>query len=570
MKDNIILKKNTRTLSFIFILSSLAIYGLEFFVPKIVTLLIDSIKNFNVYMSIGLVFLLVSVRISSNLGNSISIALVKKRCNDIIKESNITLIKNISFSKHKFSLDLDNKKNVHQSIIDRLDALKSLLLGQLTLIGKTLHIIIMISVICVVNFKIGLIVSLSVGLSLFAFSKFYKNNAALENLIIKSRSSYFSQIFEGIRLFEGIRSVGAQYFFNTTTSRKLNNFIRADNLRIKSDFIATFLDAIFSNIVILVSLLSISIFSSFGEINIANAVTIFFLASTTSSLTSSLFTMYITFQRSKIRYDESRFSFDHRGAISDIPSLSNFSNRIESNSQIECVTLSNVKFKYDINKSSSISVNKLKFEIGSNTAVVGKSGGGKSTLGKLVGGIVKPVEGTVEYTYSNHNNETIESIDPKVVFVPQAPFLLPGSLRDNLLLGRSNVNDETIVDVLKDLSLFPGDEIDSSFLKMQVEKTNFSGGELQRLNIARAALQPSDIIILDEPSSALDLVSEVVISDFIRKKFDDRIVITIAHRMSSLQQCDSLVVVGNDDDVDFFKNYFPKLINNVSLVEGFI
>jgi ABC transporter related len=170
-------------------------------------------------------------------------------------------------------------------------------------------------------------------------------------------------------------------------------------------------------------------------------------------------------------------------------------------------TFENVKYK-DI-----LAIDDLKIELGKITCITGPSGSGKSTLLRLINKLISPDSGII--TLNGEDIADINSVDyrRRVPMLSQSPVTFPGDIRENLLIGRKfqakdEPSDDKLRKALKAVSL------DES-LDKDIE--NLSGGEQQRVSIARLMLLDSDIYLLDEPSSALDDLTE----DFVIKSMVD-------------------------------------------------
>ena len=167
---------------------------------------------------------------------------------------------------------------------------------------------------------------------------------------------------------------------------------------------------------------------------------------------------------------------------------------------------------------------------------MGVSGCGKSTIFQLMMRFYDPQEGRI----------LLDDIDIKVIdlkwlrnqigYVGQEPLLLATSIRENMLLGKPNATDEEIVNALKKAEIF--EFIDSLKDKMDTNVgsggSQLSGGQKQRIAIARALLKDPKILLLDEATSALDRRNEKLIQSTINKVSEDKITITIAHRIKTI------------------------------------
>lgn len=178
------------------------------------------------------------------------------------------------------------------------------------------------------------------------------------------------------------------------------------------------------------------------------------------------------------------------------------------------------------------------------TAIVGKSGAGKTTLIDLLMGLNKPEKGQVFLDGNPLTDNNLLSLRKAISYVPQDPFLFNGSIRENLLLVEPNATDEQIWEALK----FSSAAEFVNGLPFGLETVigdrgvKISGGERQRLVLARAILRNPSILILDEATSALDTENEAKIQEAIERLKGKMTIILIAHRLTTIRNADQVVV----------------------------
>ena len=184
-------------------------------------------------------------------------------------------------------------------------------------------------------------------------------------------------------------------------------------------------------------------------------------------------------------------------------------------------------------------------EPGETVALVGPSGAGKSTLLSLLHRFYDPQRGCVRLDGSDLRDVTLKSLRDQFTIVFQDPMLLRRSIRDNIAFGREGAQEEEIVRAAK-LALAHEfiEQLPQGYDTLVLERGgNLSGGQKQRLSIARAILRDTPIVILDEPSTGLDAVSEARVGEALDHLSQGRTTFVIAHRFATLRQADKIVVL---------------------------
>jgi ABC-type multidrug transport system fused ATPase/permease subunit len=184
-------------------------------------------------------------------------------------------------------------------------------------------------------------------------------------------------------------------------------------------------------------------------------------------------------------------------------------------------------------------------EPGEVTAFVGPSGGGKSTIFNLVLALYAPQQGAVRVDGQDYRSVSVESIRRQIAYVGQDVFLFHGSIRYNIALGRIGATEEEIVAAAKAAH---ADEFISRFpagydTHVGEQGAQLSGGQRQRISIARALIRDAPIILLDEPTAALDSESERFVQDAMGKLIKGRTTLVIAHRLHTVVQANRIYVI---------------------------
>lgn len=213
------------------------------------------------------------------------------------------------------------------------------------------------------------------------------------------------------------------------------------------------------------------------------------------------------------------------------------------------IKFNHVNFSYDGQRMILKDVN-LSVPVGKKVALVGNSGGGKSTVCSLIPRLYELDSGNITIDGTDITEFTLSSLRDKISMVFQDNFLFDGTVRQNLMYGKADATDEEINRAIKSAYL---DEFVQKLPKgidtlIGERGLLLSGGQKQRLAIARAILKNAPIVILDEATSALDNKSEKVVQRALDKLMEGRTTIVIAHRLSTVMDADKILVI-NDGHV---------------------
>ncbi|MEO2066007.1 MAG: ATP-binding cassette domain-containing protein, partial [Desulfurobacteriaceae bacterium] len=187
----------------------------------------------------------------------------------------------------------------------------------------------------------------------------------------------------------------------------------------------------------------------------------------------------------------------------------------------------------------------LSFLKGKKYAIVGKSGSGKSTLVNLIPRFYEPTEGKVEVNGKDYRSYKLLPLRKRIGMVSQEIILFRGTVKENISIGKPEATLEEVVEAAKIANIH---DFITSLPKgydtlIGEGGIQLSGGQRQRIAIARAVLKDPDVLILDEATSALDSETERAIQKAIDERFKDRILITVAHRLSTVLNSDEIIFI---------------------------
>ncbi len=215
--------------------------------------------------------------------------------------------------------------------------------------------------------------------------------------------------------------------------------------------------------------------------------------------------------------------------------------------KIKKLTFDNVSFKHLTANRNALNHISFETSTGETIAFVGPSGSGKTTLVKLLVGLYQPLEGDILYNGILSKEIDLDQLRERVGFVTQDTQLFSGTIRENLLFVRPNATDEECMTVLhraacQGLLARASNGLDTVIGEGGVK---VSGGEKQRLSIARALLRRPDLLVFDEATSSLDSLTEEEITETIKdvSVYNDHITILIAHRLSTIMHADRIYVL---------------------------
>lgn len=236
------------------------------------------------------------------------------------------------------------------------------------------------------------------------------------------------------------------------------------------------------------------------------------------------------------------------------------------------ISFENVSFSYTGEKQTLDNIN-LHINVGESLAIVGNSGGGKSTLASLLPRFYDIGGGSIKIDGIDIRDLSLHSLRENIALVFQDNFLFSGTIRDNIMCGNMEATEELLYDAVNSACL--NEFIQSLPLGLDTETGErgilLSGGQKQRVAIARAFLKNAPILILDEATSALDNKSEKIVQQAIDNLMKDKTVFVIAHRLSTIRNADRIAVIqegqllelGSHDELILIENGHYKQLYNM-------
>jgi ABC-type multidrug transport system fused ATPase/permease subunit len=232
----------------------------------------------------------------------------------------------------------------------------------------------------------------------------------------------------------------------------------------------------------------------------------------------------------------------------------------------QSIVIDNVSYCYPLSKEDVLKKITIEFKANQMIAIVGPSGGGKSTLIDLLPRLRTPKEGVIKFDGSNIEEIRLKSLRQSIAYAPQFPQIFDGTIKNHILYGKSNATTEDVQEAVR----IAGAEEFINKLPQGIETVigedaiRLSGGQRQRLDLARALVRKASILVLDEPTSNLDAESEDLFRQALQRirKEENITIIIVAHRLASIADADQIVVLNQGVVEDMGKH------NNLLKREG--
>lgn len=245
--------------------------------------------------------------------------------------------------------------------------------------------------------------------------------------------------------------------------------------------------------------------------------------------------------------------------------------------KIETVEFNNISFKYEGAEKEMLKDVNFTAKTGEKIAIIGSTGAGKSTLMNLLLRFLDASSGELLYNGVNIQDYTEKELRQQIAFVPQNRMLFSGTIRENLKFGNENATDEEMIEALKlaEAWEFVSSLEDGLDSRVEQKGDNFSGGQKQRLSIARALVKKASVHIYDDSFSALDAKTEARLRNNLKKINEDSIVFVVAQRITSVTDATRIIVlnegevvgIGTHDELKVTNQIYQEIMNSQSSLE---
>ncbi|WP_341794950.1 ABC transporter ATP-binding protein [Rickettsia endosymbiont of Rhinocyllus conicus] len=389
------------------------------------------------------------------------------------------------------------------------------------------------------SFKLASIVIITIPLLLIPIIKFGKHVKALSKKTLESQSLLASDINESFSNIKTIHAFGGQAAKITEFNNLLQDYLTysATRLKIRALFFAFSMAFIFLGVTLVIWIGALDIVK--GNLSSGQIISFIYYAIIAGFSSGGIFELLSEMHLPLAALERIVTIIDK----SPIINHTNYSNLKPVNSI--SLEFKNVNFSYPSRPNLKI-LNNISFKIDSTQfiGIVGRSGSGKSTLMQLLLGFYVQESGIILV-----NSQDIALLNPNeirklIAYVPQEASIFSGTIKSNIMFGNDS-SEEEITEIIKITGIADfADKIpDGINAKIGEKGVRLSGGQKQRIALARALLRKPQILLLDEAMSALDTESEQKLLNSIRDIMQGKIIISIAHRISSIESADNILVI---------------------------
>jgi ABC-type multidrug transport system fused ATPase/permease subunit len=523
----------------------LAIMLSTIFVPELISRSIDNLQNSNVdaFIYATTVILLIQLLVGSS---TIFLNRFRDSYDTRINFDALSVFYSRVLKLPYIKIQKEKKgQQVYQRIVERLSLSMQINQNAFYFLQSVSSIFYYVAILSYLN--VSLLYMLGVALAVLYFTNKYISREYRRICDQKTNSSgqLNSLLFDGINKITTLKLLGATDYHQTRADEKIANLSVLEKKSIKIEFY----QGVASSVLVLLIKLSLIVYllAQFADqqLSIADTLAQIFFLNLIFGPVQSIYTCINRIKGNIVALEKShRFLDNDPNLPLTTPAQSTVT--APQNNQV-LLSIRNLHFDYD-NKSAIDNIN-MDIIKGQKVAIVGKSGSGKSTLLALICKLLTPKNGMITW----RNNSIFEMNDylSNVSVLPQAPTVLPLTLRENLMLGNDKpVAEQAIFEMVKDLKLDSKlDDLDH-LLDCIIDDNEFSKGELQRISLGRVLLKDADLFIFDEATSSLDTETESIVSVVMTKYLAGKTVITVAHRLNTIVSADNIFVMNNGKVVE--------------------
>lgn len=391
--------------------------------------------------------------------------------------------------------------------------------------------------------KLSVIVITIIPLLLLPLIKFGKYVRNLSKNALKSQANIAVNLEETVSNICTIQAFNQQANKIADFNRQISDYLKhtADRLKIRSIFFAIAISVILVSITIVIWVGSRDIV--YGDLSSGQMISFIYYAIIAGMSSGGIFELLSEVHSSLI-------ASERVFALIDYSSKNQHTNiqicDYQDNKTSRIIEFENVSFIYP-SRLDSLVIDDLSFKIdrGKFIGIVGRSGGGKSTMMQLMLKFYFPKKGIIRIAKQDISKTNDQQIRRMIAYVPQDSSIFSGTIRSNIVFANPDASEEEIIKAANNTGIMDFVQNLQEGLDAEIGEKGIklSGGQKQRIAISRAILYNPEILLLDEAMSALDSESEQKLLDRLQKIMKDKTILSIAHRISSIEQADEILVI---------------------------
>lgn len=426
---------------------------------------------------------------------------------------------------------------IYQRVIDTLQLNHLVTDVAIRFVLGILRLFILISVITWLDIRIGLIALSLIPTYYFLHRLVAPRLRTLQDATFLSNAPLTTALFDGLNKIRTIKAMGAKDQVLRNVADRLDQFLEAQLRLVSYSSRVSFLNATLTHVARFLVVVYIAWRVLQGELALHIGISLVFISQQVFEPMQSFIELFVDMTRSLsilARYTsilaEPNETLEHKAQ------------KIIDTRQPYPISFENIHFSYG---DKAVLANlSLHIAPGSRIALVGRSGSGKTTLINLLLGLYRPSSGTIRVNGIDLLDLDLTRFRKQVGVVLQEDFLFPGTLRQNVTFGLDRpCSDEAVTRALTAACLWERFASNPQPLDVSIQEGALSGGEVQRLILARAFLRDPALLVFDEPTSSLDLETETQIQTSMDVLLEGRTSITIAHRLSTIMKSNLIYVL---------------------------
>ena len=509
--------------------------------PSIFGNIIDSISNLNIgSLKLNILFIIVCFFVSSLFSIIRSYISAKLACKMELDLKNKIFTNMLDLNLLEFE-SIENGQFINKLEND-VKSFSSLFTNNISIITDILTVILIGLILIKLNIVLAIITFCTFPISFFIFKYSGKLIKMKEIEFKKTNDNYFSFIQEILNSFKLIKILNSQDFFinrfNCVQSNLYKLILCKVKLNIKGNNITQLVN--FISYILMIVIAVYQIFN--GKLTLGGLVAFNTYSNMFMSSLFSLCKLNTVIQEANISIKRIFTALDNRTTINK-----NINNKIYYKNNTIC--LNNISFQYPNGLNKLFSNFNLSINQNSLTIIKGSSGLGKTTLFNIISGLYDNYSGKIYIGNVNIKDIPKDELRRKIFLMQQEPFLFSSTIRENFLLGKSNATDEEISSICKKVNIdnYICSLPDKYNTKIGCDGVNLSIGQKQRIALAIALIADSDIYLLDEITSALDLKNEEIIMNVLKEISINKTILLISHRNTTFKYADKIIDLENID-----------------------